>query len=160
MWLALAPSPDSPIRWRRDPFLIGVTRFRAGLVNQGLRSDANGEILRRLRLLDSNVRVNGNSATIGVVMNVPEPLIDTIHFDDVQTNIRRRAKFEYRLDVVVIKLRRFPPWFCVSPRSKECRYQFGVVNDLVRFVDAGSLKSLKVECVCVVAAAPAKQGVR
>ncbi len=88
-----------------DPFLIGVTRFKAGLVNQGLRSDANGEILRRLRLLYSNVRVNGNSATIGVVMNVPEPLIHIIHLDDVQTNIRRRAKFEYRLDVVVIKIR-------------------------------------------------------
>ena len=56
-------------------------------------------------MLYSNVQVNGNSATIGVVMNVPEPLIDTIHFDDVQTNIRRRAKFEYRFDVVVIKIR-------------------------------------------------------
>ena len=89
----------------RGGILIGVTRFKAGLVNQGLRSDANGEILRRLRLLYSNVRVNGHSATIGVVMNVPEPLIDTIHLDDVQTNIRRRAKFEYRLDQVVIKIR-------------------------------------------------------
>ena len=88
----------------RQKITIGSTRFKPRLVNQGFCSVANGEILRLLRLLYSNVRVNGHSATINVGMNVPERLVDTIYLDDVQSYIRRRANSDYRFDEVVINI--------------------------------------------------------
>ena len=92
----------------RQKINIGFTRFKAGLVDDGLRSDANSRILQRLRLLYSNVQIPGNLATIDIVMNVPEQLMGVIRPADIKDRMKRRAKAEYGIDEVVINISVIP----------------------------------------------------
>lgn len=79
-------------------------RFRAGLVQQGRRSGTNPEYWQRIKLLYSNVRVANNSATIDIVLNVPQKLVGKIALSDVQRNIRERAKSDYGIKEVEINI--------------------------------------------------------
>ena len=83
-------------------------RFRAGLVLQGQRSGTNPEYWQRIKLLYSNVRVANNSATIDIVLNVPQKLVGKIGLAEVQRNMRERAKNDYGIKEVEINISVIP----------------------------------------------------
>ena len=83
-------------------------RFRAGLVQQGQRSGTNPEYWQRIKLLYSNVRVANNSATIDIVLNVPQKLVGKIGLAEVQRNMRERAKSDYGIKEVEINISVIP----------------------------------------------------
>ena len=83
-------------------------RFRAGLVQQGQRSGTNPEYWQRIKLLYSNVRVANNSATIDIVLNVPQKLVGKIGLAEVQRNMRERAKNDYGIKEVEINISVIP----------------------------------------------------
>ena len=83
-------------------------RFRAGLIEQGRRTDTNPAIWRRIKLLYSNVRVANNAATINIVLNVPEKLVGKIGLEQVQRNMRERAQGDYGIEEVEINISVIP----------------------------------------------------
>ena len=83
-------------------------RFRAGLIEQGRRTGTNPEIWQRVKLLYSNVRVAENTATIDIVLNVPEKLVGKIGIEEVQRNMRERAKGDYGIETVEINISVIP----------------------------------------------------
>ncbi|MAS27182.1 MAG: TIGR00341 family protein [Synechococcus sp. NAT40] len=84
------------------------SNFKAGLIQQGKYSGKDAYTLQRIKLLYSNVRVLDNSATIDIVLNVPEKLVGQIGLDEMQQRIRRQAQDEYGLEEVTINISVIP----------------------------------------------------
>lgn len=69
--------------------------FKAGLIEQEKQSGTSPHIWQRIKLLYSNVRVVDNTATIDIVLNVPERLVGKIRLEEIQENMTDRAKQDF-----------------------------------------------------------------
>ena len=82
--------------------------FKAGLIQQGKQSGTSPHIWQRIKLLYSNVRVVDNTATIDIVLNVPEKLVGKIRLEEIQKNMTDRAKQDFGIREVEINISVIP----------------------------------------------------
>ena len=82
--------------------------FKAGLIQQGTQSGTSPHIWQRIKLLYSNVRVVDNTATIDIVLNVPEKLVGKIRLEDIQKTMTDRAKQDFGIREVEINISVIP----------------------------------------------------